>query len=333
MRRLFATTAIVTLMLTAFAGCSKGKEKDTETNATPTVSVTQDDYITVEDDGSYIALGGYFTRDNANLTIYIADSGWMINGVLFPEDDKTSTLVLNGPLTYTEGTDLVYDNGSDKLTFTFAEESVAVTADKGTTYSAFAGEYKRSEDTAASDSAIIKSGTTVELLGRIAAAYYVTTGDAATDFTLDLSATTFGNEFLCNFITAYTDLFLANQATVYPEVSTEYLCYAFSKADLDNVLLAATVGTYNASKLSTEGTDIVLKDGVYYVPCRGNYAGGLTGDVSDIESVDGQLVVNATVAKKDGSRHDVEMTLSVSENSKAGTAGVQVDSVSYKVSE
>lgn len=323
MRRFLATAALAALMAATLAGCSK---KENTTEEVPTVTSAPNG---VEGSSAeYIALGGYFTREDANLTIYISESGWRVIGMLFLKD-SSSPLVLNAPLSYTTGTDMIYEADGEKLTFTFAADSVKVTSTTGTAHAAFAGEYRRTDEDTASGLVVPENGSAPALLGRIAAAYYIVTSEDATDYTLDLSATILGNDFLCSFITAYADLFLANSATVYPEISSEYLCYAFSKTNLDNVLRAATAGAYDSDSLTTEGTEIVLLDGVYYVPCRGNYAGGLTSAPTP-EQENGALTLEAVIAKKDGSRLTVTMTLSTSENAAAGPAGIQIDSVTYK---
>lgn len=335
MKRFIATTTIVTLMLASFAGCSKKeKEKENNTNGTPTVSTQENSSENKSDlSGNYITLGGYFTRENVNLSIFISDTGWYVNGVLFPKEDSAA-VILSAPLTYDQGTSLIYSENGEQLTFTFTEAAMTVTADKGQTYAGFAGEYKRSGNNtvAQSDSVSPASGSTLELLGRVALTHYVTKNEGASSLTVDIASDSFDNEYLINYIVTYADLFLADKALPVPDISSEYLCYGFSKEELDNVLQVATAGTYDTSKLSLTNSEIVLKDDVYYVPCRGNYAGGLATRYTnaDPEEISEQLILECAIVKKGGTRYELTMTLATSENTKIGTAGIQIDSVSYE---
>lgn len=332
MKRFLATTAIVTLMLTAFAGCSKDKDKENE-NLTPTVSTDQNG----ESEPSHIALGGYFTKENTSLVISYTTEGWKANGIRFSDEEGTEASVFSGSLTHSEGPNLVYEENGEKLTFTFSVDSMKVTADQGDTYAAFAGEYQRMDDNIVSEtvSVVPASGSTLELLGRIAVAYYMMAEETTTDFTLELSSVAFDNNYMLSFLTSYAELFLIEKADAFPEISTEYLLCALTEEELNNILLTATAGDFDAADLSTEGSDIVLKDGVYYLPCHGEYAGGLASRYTDAdpEELSDRLVLEAAIVKKDGTRSDITMTLSTSENTNAGTAGIQIDSVTYASAE
>lgn len=337
MKRLLTITAVATLLLTSFAACSKDKEKDNDTQTTPAVTQqpgvsSNDNDLTMESDG-YISLGGYFTKGNTNLVIYISDSGWNINGVTY-SDGADTPLILNGSLTYNEPLDLVYAADGQELTFTFAEDSVTAVVNKGDTYKAFAGTYKRQTNTVAeSESVVPKNGSVLETLGRIAVTYYVTAADGASSYTFDAASATFDNAFMTDFIVNYTNLFLSGNVNVYPEISTDYLCTTFEAAALDALLQNASAGTFTAKDLNLTGSEIVLKDNIYYVPCRGLYAGGVTSSYTDDNpaSIAETLILEGTVVASDGTRSDFEMTLKTSANAKAGATGIQIDSVNYTV--
>lgn len=348
MKRFLVTTAIATLMLTTCAGCSKEKTPEQSTETTPTPSVTVDveqeeiDLDAVLDqngneEAKIISLGGSFSNDNASLTVYLTDTGWNVSGIRFPEEAGDSSLLLSGPLTYQEPVDLVYDNNGDKLTFTFDSDSMTIAVNEGTTYASFAGEYERMANTTVpeSETVVPKNGSVLESLGRTAAAYYMTTMGDSASFTLDPSTITFDNAFALRYVGAYTNLFLASHANLYTEIAGDRLYYAFAEADLNNVLLVASAGKFGVANLSVDGSDIVLKDGVYYVPCLGEYAGGIAVDSDDADKEDlGDTVfVEAVIVKTDSSRSDIDMTLSVSANAAAGSAGLQIDSVLYSTGE
>ncbi|MBQ9766574.1 MAG: hypothetical protein IJW37_00525 [Lachnospiraceae bacterium] len=348
MKRFLVTTAIATLMLTAFAGCSKEKEQEQGTEATPTPSVTLDleqgevDLETilgenVTGESQIISLGGSFSNDNASLTVYLSDTGWNVSGIRFPEEAGDSSLLLSGPLTYQEPVDLVYEENGDKLTFTFASDSMTITVNEGTTYTSFAGEYERMANTTVpeSETVVPKTGSVLESLGRTAAAYYMTTMGDSASFTLDPSTITFDNAFALRYVGAYTNLFLASHANLYTEIAGDCLYYAFAETDLNNVLLVASAGKFGVANLSVDGSDIVLKDDVYYVPCRGEYAGGIAVDSDDAnkEDLGDTVFVEAVIVKTDSSRSDIDMTISVSANAAAGTTGLQIDSVLYSTGE
>lgn len=335
-RRTLAATTIAALLLSSLAGCSKKKDPDQETPATPTGAISQNNPGGDSDTSfDYIILGGYFLREDANLTIYVSDNGWYVNGVLFPKD-STSPLILTGPLTYQAELDLVYSQGGDELTFTFAKNSMTIKVNKGSAYTAFEGSYQRTEQTAAESSSVSPAkGSALALIGGIAAAHYMAKAEGIPACTIDLYGASFDNAYMAKFLLAYADLFLASDAVPVPEISTSYLFYTFTEADLNNLLLAATAGTFGIGSFDPSGSDIVLKDGSYYIPCRGSYAGGLATSYTnaDPDVISEHLLLEAAISKIDGTRYDIEMTLSTSESTEAGAAGVRLNSVTYKLAE
>ncbi len=335
MRRMLATTALAALLLSSLTACSKEGENGKEPSGTitPTGSAGQNNPDDPETSFDYVILGGYFVRDDANFTIYISDNGWHVNGALF-QKGSSSPLILTGPLTYTEGLDLTYSKDGEELTFTFAKNSMEIKVNKGTAYTAFAGTYTRTEQTPAeSPSVSPKSGSTLELIGRIAATHYMAKAEGIPECTVDISTGAYDNAYMTKFILAYADLFLAAEAQPVPEASAEYLCYAFPEAEFNNLLLTATAGTFGADSFDPADSGIVCKNSIYYIPCRGNYAGGLATSYTnaDPDVISGHLLLEAVISKKDGTRYDIEMTLSTSENAEIGTSGIQMDSVTYRI--
>lgn len=336
MKRFLALVAISTLLFTAGA-CSKDKAGD-DTQATPSVTGNAGGTLSPEDlegsDVGFIALGGYFTGENTNLSVFISDSSLYVNAIHF-SDNGAAPLILTGPLTYTEGTtDLVYEEGNDKLTFTFATDSVTVTVNKGSTYADFAGKFARTTDTVAETGSVVpKSGSALESVGRIALTLYLANAEGSASYSYDAAAAASDNAAMLKFISLYADLFLTGAAEPVPEVSDKYLCYGFAADDLNNLLLAATAGKFSVKELSVADSDIVLKDDTYYVPCPGTYAGGIASNYTEDnpEVIAENLLLEGSVVKTDGTRYDLEMILSTSSNKAAGTAGVQIDSATYKI--
>lgn len=337
MKRLFALLAIFTLLLTTAVACSKDNPDSPDT--TPSVSEGEDNTITLDElnsfknDPGYIALGGFFSREDTNLSFFISGSRLYVNGIMFP-DGATSPLVLTGPLTFTEETDFVYEQDGDKLTFTFAPEHVDIKVDKGSTYTPFAGKFDRtSREVAETGSIVPKSGSALEYVGRIALAYYMLNAEGSATYNFDATAASFDNATMVKFVSLYADLFLTGNAEPMPEVSDKYLCYKFSSEDLNKLLLAATAGKFGVADLSVTGSDIVLKDDAYCVPCPGTYAGGVASNFTDEDpkEINENLVLEAGVVKMDGTRYDLEMTLSTSANEALTATGVQINSVTYKI--
>lgn len=335
MKRIFIITTIAALLLLSFAGCSK--KNKTGNDLTPTGSVDPNNPGNDDDPNAsvdFITLGGYFSRDDANLVIFISNNGWNVNGILFPKDENASPLILSGPLTYKEGLDLNYSKDGEEITFTFAKNSMTVKTTKGNTYTAFDGSYKREEEIVAADGSIPpKSGSTLELIGRIAVTHYMAQAEGIPACTIDLSSGSFDNAYMTEFTLKYADLFLASEAVPAPEISVDYLYYAFSETDLNNLFLTATAGKFGTNGFETAGSDIVYKDGTYYIPCYGNFAAGLATSytAADPDVISDRLLLEAAVTKKGGGRYDMEMTLSTSENAGLGAAGIQINSVTYEL--
>lgn len=334
MKRLFTMTALATLFVFSFAACSKDKDKENNAQTSPAVTQqpgtsSEDNAFSAEGEG-FIALGGYFTKDNTDLVIYISDGSWHVNGVM--HNTGTSPLILTGPLTYQEPLDLVYSSDGQELTFTFAENSVTAVAGKGDTYQAFAGTYQRQTDTIADSESVVPSeGSVLETLGRIAVTYYVTAADDASSYTFDAATATFDNAFMTDFIVNYTNLFLATDVAVYPEITTQYLCSTFEADTLDALLQNASAGSFTVRDLDLSESEIILKDGIYYVPCRGLYAGGISSSYTDSnpENIAETLLLEGTVVDINGKRSVFEMTIKTSANAAAGTTGIQLDSITY----
>ncbi|MGN1084929.1 MAG: hypothetical protein ACI4QX_07985 [Lachnospiraceae bacterium] len=337
MKRFFATTAITALLVASLSGCSKEKNPGENNTDAPTGTVNQNGSEDNSDiNAEYITLGGYFLRDNANLTIFISDSQWRVNGILFPEETGAAPLILSSTLTYTEGLDLVYSENGEEMTFTFAANSMTIQAKEGDTYAAFAGTYRRVDEPVAEAGTVSpKSGSTLELLGRIAATHYMAKTEGIPACTFDIAANSFDNNYMVKFVLAYADLFLSAEALPLPEISDRYLCYAFPEEELNKLLLTATAGTFDTADFDTANTDIVYKEGIYYVPCYGNYACGLATSYTgaDPEVISERLLLEAVISKMDGTRYDIEMTLSTSENTAIDTVGIQINSVTYEMSE
>lgn len=339
MKRLFVLFALSTLLLTTCVACSKDNPDTPDT--TPSVSDDEENTITLEElnsfknDPDYIALGGFFSRDDTNLSFFISGSRLYVNGIMFPDDTKTP-LVLTGPLTFTEGTDFVYEQGDDKITFTFAPEHVDIKVDKGTTYTPFAGKFDRdSREVAETGSIVPKNGSALEYVGRIALTHYMVSAEGTPSYSFNAATASFDNATMVKFISLYADIFLTNSAEPMPEVSDKYLCYKFTSEDLNNLLLAATAGKFGVANLSVDGSDIVLKDGAYCVPCPGTYAGGVASSFTDEdpETINENLVLEAGVVKMDGTRYDLEMTITSSANEALTITGVQLDAITYKTVE
>ena len=336
MKRFLTKALVATLMLTTLAGCSKkekGKE-NTPDNATtaPTISVEQPGditYVPIESP-EYIALGGYFSKDYTNVSIYISEEGWQISGIYFPQTEGASLLTINGPMTYKDGLDLHYDDGENALTFTFDKFAMTAKVTKGTAFTDFAGKYRRVDDTvAAPGPASPEKGSTLEVLGQVAATHYMVKTEGIPQCTFDISANTFDNDYMHRFLGAYSDLFLSTNPEPVPELSTKYLCGSISKENLDKVLLTASNGTFGVKDLVPDGTTVLAKDDTYYIVCQARYSGALTTEFTDTnpETINEKLQLHAMVAKLDGTNYDVEMTLST----KTAGDSVLVTSVTYKL--
>lgn len=329
MKRFVALLLIATMAMTSFAACSKKKSGDKSTNTTGRPVATGKP--SSGDLSSYISLGGYFRNDNVSMNIYLTTEGWKISGVS-SKGAGTPLVILSGDLTHKEGTELVYTKDSDEVSFVFDEKSMTVKVNKGTTYSDFAGTYKRlAEETAEKESVSPKSGSTLELLGRVALTHYVTKCDGYPKATVTISEINLDSASMVKFLVAYADLFLVNDADVYPEVSDKHLTVTLTKDQVASILSVATDGAFSVEKLDVSGSDIVIKDDTYYIPCFGKYAGGIATRYTEADpaEIPAQLILDAGVNKIDGTNYYMDMTLSTV--TKDGT--VHLGSVSYKVKE
>ena len=327
MKRFVALLLIATMAMTSFAACSKKKTKDDTGNTTGNPTAT-DTPSSVEQSG-YIALGGYFRNDNVSMNIYLTTEGWKINGISSKGADS-SLVLLSGDLAHKEGTELIYAKDNDELSFVFAEKSMTVTVNKGTTYSDFAGTYTRvAVETSETESVSPKSGSTLELLGRVALAHYMTNCDGTEASTVNISEITLDSASMIKFLIAYADLFLVNDADLYPEVSDKHLTVTLTKNQVASILSAATDGAFSVDKLDVSGSDIVIKDDTYYIPCFGKYAGGVATRYTEADpaEIPAQLILEAGIVKIDGTNYYMDMTLSTV--TKDGT--VHLNSVSYTI--
>lgn len=336
-KRILALVTVSVLLVTAFAACKKEDKKDIP-EATPTMSITPDvsgnkapSEIDSQKAPQTILFGGYFSRENATLTIGIVNDSWNVSGFLFSKEQNATPLVVSGPLKFVEKTDFVYEDENNKLTFTFAVDSVKITVNKGTDYSAFAGSYKREEQEDSSDQVLSpENGSALELLGRIALTHYMINTDGASESSIDTTALSFDKEYMTDFLLAYTDLFLTPEAEVVSDISDKYLCYTFSKESLNDLFLTVSAGTFDISMFDVTDTDIISKEDNYYILCKGTYAGGLTIPFEDQDLISEALSFEGIVSKPDGTFYDIKMTLSTKANNTSGSIGTQITSAKYK---
>lgn len=326
-KRFLTIATLSAFLLTSLAACSKGSETQDET-PTPTFAVSDDESENVTPVPEVITIGGAFARDNAYLSFGIIESSWKVSGYYIPEEEGAEPLVLSGLADFEGKAELSYTDDNNKLTFTFDTDSVTVTVNKGTDYAAFAGTYARTE-TENPDSVVLspEQGSEAELLGRIALTLYMLDATGSTE-SIDVAALKFDSDYMEAFLLAYADLFLVDKAQPLPEVSDKYLCYTFTEEALDDLFRTVSAGSFTTEQFKITNSGIVSKDGIYYVPCLGKISGGLT--VSS-ESADEGITLGGVVSKPDGTRYDLTMTLSIKENSAAGSLGAQLLSVNYKL--
>ncbi len=332
MKRILALMAIFTLLITTAVACSK---KKTDSNATPTNQVsdsTQDSESSADDTPiklESIMFGGDFTRDNAHLSFGIADGAWTVSGY-YLTDDNASPLLLSGTITSDELPVFTLSEADNELSFTFATDSVIVEVKKGTKYTDFAGSYKRTNGTNNSTDFIApEHGSTLEFLGRIALAHYVVGAEDSLEIGIDLSASSFDTKYMEKVVLAYTDMFLIYQAEAHPDIFDKYLCYSFTKDEFNRLLQEASFAKFTVDDFQLEKSVFKYQDGNYYVPCYGSNAGGLTIPEAKQELVSDALVINGVVSKANGTRLNVEMTLTTKSSNK-GLLDVLVESVNYK---
>ncbi len=336
MKRVSVLFVLCTLLLVSLCGCSKKTSDEPDKTPTPAAGsensssgdVSQEN--TDQSEGA-IFFGGSFAGDNTYMTFGIADGSWTVTAYYFSKGSSPA-VYWNGPITFKENADFVYDDGENELTITFANDSVTIKVNKGTDYSVFAGTFKRSESSS-SDSTVLSphSGSPLEVLGRIALTHYMVIGDGALECSVSLTASDFNAEYMESFILAYADLFLVSEAEPMPEVSDRYLCYAFTKEALNELLLNASAGKFSVDKLDLSSGEIKEEDDLYYVPCRGSYSGGLVVESLTPALVSDALKIQGGVAKLGGVSYDVEMTLSTKEDKNNTVTGVTIDSISYKM--
>lgn len=326
-KRFLAFLLLATLVMTSFTACSKKKSGDK--NNAPTGAPTATETPSSGNLSGYISLGGYFRNDNVSMNIYLTTEGWKINGISSKGVDSP-LVILTGNLTHKEGTELIYSENNDEVSFVFTEKAMTVKVNKGTTYSDFAGTYRRiAEETAEKESVSPKSGSTLELLGQVALAHYVTKCDGIENASVVISEITLDSASMVKFLVAFADLFLVNDADVYPEISDKHLSVALTKDQVTSILSVATDGAFSVDKLDVSGSDIVIKDDTYYLPCYGAYAGGIATRYTEADpaEIPAQLVLDAGVNRIDGNNYYMDMTLSTV--TKDGI--VHLNSVSYKI--
>lgn len=337
-KRILALATVSVLLVTAFAACNKEGKNDIP-EATPTASVSDDSTeskdLTVDTDNTTvetIAFGGDFARDNGNLSFYIAEGGWKVTGYHYDEDKTAAPVVINGTTTLgTDGPVFLYSDDENELSFTFAAKSLTVAVTKGTAYKVFEGTYERVVQSAPAPEILSpERGSSLELLGRVALTHYMVQAEGLPECMINLSEATFDNAYMTDFLIAYGNLFLSTEATIVPEVSETSLVCSISKDALKDVFLTASAGAFDGSAFDGSAKNIVAKDDMYYIPCDGSFAGGLTVEQADPELVSDALAINGVVAKNDGTRYDISMTLATSADSAAGAAGVRVNTVIYK---
>lgn len=340
MKRLFALLALFTLLLTTAVACSKKENNDSDTTPTSTptgtVEIPLEELLntTTTPSPDSIILGGYFDRDNINISIYYADT-WYINGICYKDSTSTSQL-FNGTLSHKDGAELIYADDANELSFVFTHDSMTVTANKGTDYSAFEGYYKRKEQAISTEEAVTpEDGSALELIGRTALTFYIMKADGLMDCMIQPGESEYNSKFAIDFLMAYTDLFLVSKAEFSESISDRYLCYAFSEEELGKLLSAASNDRLSVKDLDLSDSSIIYKDNTYYVPCLGKFAGGISTRFTsgNPEKIPVQLVLDGAITKQDGTMYRMEMTLTTSSANAAEATGVSIESIRYKVTE
>lgn len=326
MKRLFALMAVFTLLLTTAAGCSKKDAPDGE--VTPTASVSEDATVT-ESPLSSISFGGTYVKDNISLAFGISNGSWNVTGFL---PNPEGSLILKGAITIKELPTFTFTEDENTLTFTFDEKSVKVDVNSGTKYAGFAGNYTLDENSILGipDVSEPEMSASLEQLGRIALAYYMITEKTATEFGMDLSASSFSTAYMQDFLLAYTDLFYAAEADFDPELFDKSLCYGYSPEDLDALLRNASYGKFSLEDFIAKDNVVKMKNEKYYVPCHGTYAGGLTVTDKDVDAVVGTVTVTGNAADKNSALSAVEMTLTTVASTDEKTADILIQSMMFK---
>ena len=326
-KRFLTIATVSVLLLTSFAACSKKDNNEQEAGVTSAVSGDESENVTQVPE--VITIGGAFARENAYLSFGIVESSWTVSGYFFPEEEGAEPLVLSGTAEFEGKAELSYTDDNNSLTFVFAADSVTATVNKGTDYTVFAGTYARIETESTEITLTPEQDSDAEILGRVALTHFMVEAEAA-EGTVDVSSLKYSSDYMEDFLLAYADLFLVDKSEYLPEVSDKYLCYTFTKDALDELFRTITAGTFDTAQFNITDSGIVLKDGNYYVPCQGQIAGGLTVADENQDPASGSFSLGGVVAKPDGTRYDLTMTISTKENSASGSIGIQITSVDYK---
>lgn len=333
-KRILALSTILVALTFAFAACKKEDSKEPQ-ETTPTVSAENDSASDNKNNTTEIEtipFGGDFTRDNGNLSFYIADGTWNVTGYHLSNGNYTSPIILMGSVSLKDGPVFLYSDTENELSFTFSTESVSVAVTKGTAYKVFEGTFARHiQDIPQQEVLSPEKGSSLELLGRIALTHYMQTDEGKADCTNNFSDLTYDNAYMTDFLFTYGNLFLSGEATFLPEVSESSPVCTISKSALNDLFLTVSAGTFNVSSFDGSAKNIVAKNDMYYIPCNGAFAGGLTVNVADEELVSDALIINGIVAKNDGTRYDITMTLNTSTDTACGTTQVRINTVNYKL--
>ena len=339
-KRILALATVSVLLVTAFAACKKEDKKESP-ETTPTVAVTDDKNSSSDDTKTpaqdtetvieTITLGGDFARDNGTLSFYIVEGNWLVTGYHYSEDTTAAPVVLNGVTSFaTDSPVFVYSDDENEVSFTFSDASVTVAVTKGTAYKVFEGTFPRIVPNAPEQNLSPEKGSSLELLGRVALTHYMVKAEGLTDCMINVSEITFDNAYMTEFLAAYGNLFLSTEAALVPDVSETSLVCSISKDALKDLFLTASAGAFDGSSFDGSAKNIVAKNDMYYIPCDGSFAGGLTVETLDQELVSDALTIGGVVAKADGTRYDITMTLATAKDASAGTAGVRVNTVTCK---
>lgn len=335
-KRIFALSTILVTLTFAFAACRKESRNDKQnTPPTPTgsVEISLDKLLTTTPSPDTIILGGYFDRENINISIYYTDT-WHINGIYYT-DSASASKFLSGALSHKGGAELTYIDGSNELSFVFTNGSMTIKSNKGNDYSVFEGYYERKEQAISTEEAISpKSGSTLEFIGRTALTYYLLEADGLLDCMIQPGQIEYNNNLMTNFLLIYTDLFLVSKAEFSENISDRYLCYGFSEDELGRLLSVASNGNFDLHDLNLTDSNIIYNDNTYYVPCYGNFAGGISSRYTseDPDTIPKQLILDGAITKKDDTMYNIVMTLTTSNDTPLEAIDVNIESIQYKVS-
>lgn len=336
MKRFFTTLTVTTLLLFSLAGCSKKTpENSQDTTPTPTAAITQEAIATTTPDleGTIelISFAGYFTKEDATVSVYLNDGKWNFNAA-YSSPKTGESVVLSGVLVYEGYTDFKYSDEENELSFVYGVDCVTIKATKGTAYTKLNGTYTLMKTDINEETVTPEQDLAKIALGSIALTHYANLTEKVEECTINFSDTVYSNLYMNQFVTTYTDFFLVNKADMYPDIKQGTPYYVFSKDSLNDLLLTASAGTFSIDKFSPEEFGIVYKDDMYYVPCTAR----LYGEVSVATPEEGttpaenQVLLNGYFSFSQDLHYDLEMTLTTSENKAAGAAGVQIDTAVIK---